>query len=118
MSDIKRDFFEVTMPDLLAKSAKELDLKRENGNIDGESAMGTMLRIGSEASKAYYKSSMMSPHIAKAHDSGDIHIHDLDFNHLTTTCCQIDLGDLLYFTALTVAAVWAGILVLNRLSHK
>lgn len=30
----------------------------------------------------------------------------------------IDLGDLLYFAALTVAAVWAGILVLNRLSHK
>ncbi len=28
---------------------------------------------------------------AKAHEEGDIHIHDLDFLTLTTTCCQIDL---------------------------
>ena len=26
-----------------------------------------------------------------AHINGDIHIHDLDFLTLTTTCCQIDL---------------------------
>ena len=26
-----------------------------------------------------------------AHRDGDIHIHDLDFLTLTTTCCQIDL---------------------------
>ncbi len=29
-----------------------------------------------------------------AHDCGDIHIHDLDFFSLTTTCCQIDLSRL------------------------
>ena len=27
----------------------------------------------------------------EAHRDGDIHIHDLDFLTLTTTCCQIDL---------------------------
>ena len=27
----------------------------------------------------------------EAHRCGDIHIHDLDFLTLTTTCCQIDL---------------------------
>ena len=32
-----------------------------------------------------------SPRSAKAHINGDIHIHDLDFLTLTTTCCQIDL---------------------------
>ena len=29
---------------------------------------------------------------SKAHIEGDIHIHDLDFLTLTTTCCQIDLA--------------------------
>ncbi|MFY9482934.1 MAG: anaerobic ribonucleoside triphosphate reductase, partial [Tissierellaceae bacterium] len=31
---------------------------------------------------------------SRAHKSGDIHIHDLDFLTLTTTCCQIDIIDL------------------------
>ena len=32
--------------------------------------------------------------ISKAHQEGDIHIHDLDFYTLTTTCTQIDLTKL------------------------
>src|SRR5665647_1956261 len=53
--------------------------------------MGSMLRFGSESAKAYYKSYMLKPEHAKAHEAGDIHIHDLDFYSLTMTCCQIDL---------------------------
>ena len=34
---------------------------------------------------------VLKPEHAKAHRNGDIHIHDLDFLTLTTTCCQIDL---------------------------
>ena len=34
---------------------------------------------------------VLDPEHARAHDCGDIHIHDLDFFSLTTTCCQIDL---------------------------
>ena len=34
---------------------------------------------------------ILDPAHAKAHREGDIHIHDLDFLTLTTTCCQIDL---------------------------
>ena len=34
---------------------------------------------------------MIKPEHAEAHRSGDIHIHDMDFLTLTTTCCQIDL---------------------------
>lgn len=94
---IRDAFFNEIMPDLATRSSRDFDLKRENGNIDGESAMGTMLRYGSEAAKAFYKTSrtMMSPDIAEAHESGDIHIHDLDFYNLTTTCTQINLGRLL-----------------------
>src|SRR5699024_382100 len=34
------------------------------------------------------------PEYTEAHKNGDIHIHDLDFLSLTTTCCQIDIEKL------------------------
>lgn len=77
--------------DLTFKSADEVDIKRENANIDGDTAMGTMLRYGSEGSKQFYEMYVLDPVHAKAHSKGDIHIHDLDFYTLTTTCCQIDI---------------------------
>lgn len=77
--------------DLTFKSAKENNVKRENANIDGDTAMGTMLRYGSEGAKRFYDMFILDPVHAEAHRNGDIHIHDLDFLTLTTTCCQIDL---------------------------
>lgn len=77
--------------DLTFKSAKDNDIKRENANIDGDTAMGTMLKYGSEGAKQFYEMYILNPKHAKAHRNGDIHIHDLDFLTLTTTCCQIDL---------------------------
>ena len=77
--------------DLTFKSAKDNDVKRENANIDGDTAMGTMLKYGSEGAKQFNEMYILSPQYSKAHLSGDIHIHDLDFFTLTTTCCQIDL---------------------------
>ncbi|BCN32001.1 anaerobic ribonucleoside triphosphate reductase [Anaeromicropila herbilytica] len=77
--------------DITFQAASENDLKRENANIDGDTAMGTMLRYGSEGSKQFYELFLLNPEHAKAHKEGDIHIHDLDFLSLTTTCCQIDL---------------------------
>ena len=50
-----------------------------------------MLKYGSEGAKQFYKMYILNPKHAKAHEDGDIHIHDLDFLTLTTTCCQIDL---------------------------
>ena len=81
--------------DLTFKDAEEIDVKRENANIDGNTAMGTMLKYGSEGSKEFYKMYVIDPKYAKAHDNGDIHIHDMDFYTLTMTCCQIDLESLL-----------------------
>ena len=71
--------------------AKDCDMKRENGNVDGDTPMGTMLKYGSESAKYYYEKFLLSPAHSKAHREGDIHIHDFDFYALTTTCCQIDL---------------------------
>ena len=77
------------------KSAIEEDAKRENANIDGDTAMGTMLQYGSTVSKEFAKSYLMKRKFAEAHESGDIHIHDMDFLPMgTTTCCQIDLNKL------------------------
>lgn len=77
--------------DLTFKAAKDNDTKRENANIDGDTAMGTMLKYGSEGAKQFNKMFVLRPEQAYAHDNGDIHIHDLDFYTLTETCCQIDL---------------------------
>ena len=72
-------------------NAKDNDLKRENANIDGDTPMGMMLKFGSESAKNYFTKAVISPEQAKAHQSGDIHIHDFDFYTLTETCCQIDV---------------------------
>ena len=81
--------------DLTFKEAKENEIKRENANIDGNTAMGTMLKYGSEGAKEFYKMYVIDPKHTKAHEQGDIHIHDMDFYTLTMTCCQIDLVELL-----------------------
>jgi len=83
-----------TLGDLTFKEANETDLKRENANIDGDTAMGTMLKYGSESAKQFYEMCVLNPKHSQMHECGDFHIHDLDFLTLTTTCCQIDLDKL------------------------
>ena len=85
-----------TFEDIAYKDAIDSDIKRENANINGDTAMGAMLKFGSEGSKQFYEMYVLDPRFAKAHREGDIHIHDLDFYTLTTTCCQIDLLDLFH----------------------
>lgn len=77
--------------DITNKDAIDSDIKRENANINGDTAMGAMLKYGSEGAKQFNLMFMIKPEHAEAHKSGDIHIHDMDFLTLTTTCCQIDL---------------------------
>lgn len=88
--EVKSNLMKI-MNELTFDSAKDSDIKRENANIDGDTAMGTMLKYGSFAAKEFYEMRVLKPEHAKAHRNGDIHIHDLDFLTLTTTCCQIDL---------------------------
>lgn len=84
--EIKTMFDQVTEMD-----AQSSDLKRENGNIDGNTAMGAMLQLGANAAKIYYLETAVQPLHAMLHKEGYIHIHDLDFLKYTTTCTQIDL---------------------------
>ena len=82
--------------DIASKDAVDSDIKRENANINGDTAMGSMLKFGSEGAKQFYEMYVLDPRFSAAHHEGDIHIHDLDFYTLTTTCCQIDLLDLFH----------------------
>jgi ribonucleoside-triphosphate reductase len=81
-----------TIEAITLQDATESNTKRENANIDGNTAMGTMLQYGSAVSKEFCKTHMLKPAHAFAHDNGDIHIHDLDFFNMgTLTCAQIDI---------------------------
>lgn len=88
-AELMQTFKEITL-----KDAKDSDLKRENGNIDADTAMGTMLKYGSEAAKEFNHLYLLDKDVSEAHKSGDIHIHDLDFYALTETCLQIPLDKL------------------------
>lgn len=85
-----------TLKDITFSKASDSDMKRENANIDADTAMGTMLKYGSESAKQFYEMCVLDPKYARAHQDGDIHIHDLDFYTLTTTCCQIELRKLFH----------------------
>ena len=80
-----------TIDEITHIDARISDMKRDNANIDGNTAMGSMLQIGSAGAKAYNEIYLLRPEHAKAYREGDIHIHDFDFYSLTTTCCQIDI---------------------------
>jgi ribonucleoside-triphosphate reductase len=83
-----------TYEGLTFQDSRDNNLKRENANINGDTAMGTMLRYGSEGAKRFNSLYVLKPEHSKAHNNGDIHIHDMDFLTLTTTCCQIDIRKL------------------------
>ena len=95
VDDKKMHKFLKTIEGLGLKSSVEDNTKRENANVNGDTAMGTMLQYGSTVSKEFAKAYLMKKRYADAHDNGDIHIHDMDFMPMgTTTCNQIDLEKL------------------------
>ena len=89
--EAKSNLMEIYRTIAIADASEDSDVKRGNANVDGNSAMGKMLQFGAEGSKVFAKTVLMRPEFAKAHDDGDIHIHDLDFYATgTLTCCQTD----------------------------
>ena len=95
VDDKRMHKFLKTIEGLGLKSAAEDDAKRENANVDGDTAMGTMLQYGSTVSKEFAKAYLMKKKFSDAHDNGEIHVHDMDFLAMgTTTCMQIELDRL------------------------
>ena len=84
---VKKILDEITAP-------ADSNLKRDNANINGDTAMGAMLQYGANTAKEYYLDTMIDEDVAKMHRNGYIHIHDLDFYGWTTTCTQIELRKL------------------------
>ena len=56
-------------------SAEKMDLKRDNANVNGNSSMGAMLKLGSESNKYYLLEHVLKKEYAQAHKDGYIHIH-------------------------------------------
>ena len=84
-----------SISEITFEDANDANIKRENANIDGNTAMGTMLQYGSAVSKEFCKTFILKPEHVLAHEKGDIHIHDMDFLNMgTLTCCQIRLDNL------------------------
>lgn len=69
-SNLMKTFKDISFTDSL-----NVDLKRENGNINGDTSMGKMLRFGSEGSKQFALLELVNEKASKAHKNGDIHIH-------------------------------------------
>ena len=59
---LMRIYEELTFTDSI-----DSDIKRENGNIDGDTPMGTMLKYGSEGAKQFYSMFVLNPKHADAH---------------------------------------------------
>lgn len=77
--------------DLLFTDANDMDLKRDNANINTDASMGIMLKLGTEGAKTYADHYVIPERFARADRENYIHIHDKDFSLITFNCCQIDL---------------------------
>ena len=80
----------------LMDTVKEIliETSKENANVSN-SPSAKMLQIASAASKSYYLTNLLPEEFARAHTSGALHIHDLDYYGKTLNCLQIDLYKLL-----------------------
>lgn len=71
------------------------DTNLSNANMSAYTPSGQMMTFASEVTKDYARKYLLSNIYSRAHESGDIHIHDLDYYPTkTSTCVQYDLEDL------------------------
>ena len=54
-----------TIDEITRVDARQSDVKRDNANIDGNTAMGSMLQIGTAGAKAYNEAYLLTPAQAK-----------------------------------------------------
>lgn len=65
----------------------DMDMLRENANLNGESFSGKMSKFGSEYSKWYARSFTMPPQLVNAIQDNVVYVHDLDQYAIGTTNC-------------------------------
>ena len=81
-----------TIESLVGEKESVGSAHKENANINAKTVSGAHYRIGSEASKDYYKRHLISEEFVEAVDAGKIHIHDMDYYALSINCMQHDLA--------------------------
>ena len=81
----------VNYRDIFFSDSKDVDLKRDNANINTDASMGIMLKLGTEGAKKFVDNYVLSEEFLEADKNNWIHIHDKDFSLITLNCCQIDL---------------------------
>ena len=80
--------------DLLFADSEDVDLKRDNANINTDAPMGIMLKLGAEGAKNFVDHHVLDEEAYEADSENWLHIHDKDFSLITFNCCQVDLGKL------------------------
>ncbi len=80
-----------TYRDIFFADSVDIDLKRDNANINTDASMGIMLKMGAESAKHFVDNYVLPEEFALADKENWIHIHDKDFSLITFNCCQIDL---------------------------
>ena len=80
-----------TYRDIFFADSVDIDLKRDNANINTDASMGIMLKMGAESAKYFVDNYVLPEEFAQADKENWIHIHDKDFSLITFNCCQIDL---------------------------
>lgn len=61
--------------DLLFADASDMDLKRDNANINTDAPMGIMLKLGAEGAKTFADHYVIDPEVNKADKAGYLHLH-------------------------------------------
>lgn len=80
-----------TYRDIFFAKSVDVDLKRDNANINTDASMGIMLKLGAEGAKYFVDNYVLPEEFAAADKENWIHVHDKDFSLITLNCCQIDL---------------------------
>ena len=73
------------------------EIVNENANKDSKTFNTFRDLTAGVVAKSYALKKMLPEHISKAHQSGDIHFHDLDYHpfQAMTNCCLIDIEGML-----------------------
>lgn len=71
---------------------KDPTILNENANKDSNTFSTMRDLTAGTVSKSYALDHLLPKHVAHAHQSGDIHFHDLDYHPFQplTNCCLID----------------------------
>ena len=65
------------------------DILNENANKDGKTISVQRDLLAGISSKEYYLNKVLPKHLREAHESGEIHIHDLDYLLFRETNCEL-----------------------------